>query len=293
MRNQRVLNNDDHHTDEQCSCCGGWFDHHDTIEVTAEPPDVAHTGRRDNLEICEHCINYEISDGFADTIRDSNDVPAVLPRVEFDALTEECKRNRIVAFIPAREQINSEQDVREFFAALTQYLVWHPETDFADYAYQAAGEPLKEGECGKPIFDAKDAERLNECMARAFEVCERITKHTVDPYEIAFEEQAKANEGMAAVMGRDHKTGKFIPEELREPVEKLNASMDRLSNSVGKKVAELKELREQRDDLLAALKDIAESSENPQAVNVEMASFPDRVSRIARAAIARAEKDGV
>lgn len=267
--------NDDHHTDEQCSCCGGWFDHHDTIEVTAEPPDVAHPGRRDNLEMCEHCINYEISDGFADTIRDSNDVPVVLPRVEFDALTEECKRTRIVAFIPAREQINSEQDVREFFEALTQYLVWHPETSFLDYEHQGTN---------RKMFDAAEAHELDECMRRAFEVCERISKHTVDPYEIAFEEQAKANEGMAAVMGRDHKTGKFIPEELREPVEKLNASMDQLSNSVGKKVAELKELRAQRDQLLAALRPF--TILNPQWCPEFAGSI-----EIARAAIARAEKE--
>lgn len=51
----------------------------------------------------------------------------------------------------------------------------------------------------------------------------------------------------------------------------------------------LQETMTQRDELLAALKDIAAAVENPKSVNTEMASLPDRVSRVARAAIARTE----
>lgn len=55
-----------------------------------------------------------------------------------------------------------------------------------------------------------------------------------------------------------------------------------LKTSLGETIA-------QRDELLAALKDIAVAVENPKSVNTEMASLSDRVSRVARAAIARAE----
>lgn len=237
---------------ETCDCCGGEFYPENVLRVGND----GEKGER--LNLCEECVE-EAPEHIAQYLRESDQIP----ESHWAELEEHCKRERVLAFIPANEQINNEQDVREFFAALTKLLVWHPETPFLDYVDANGIALFREG---------GDHLKLDECMARTFEVCDKISKHKVDAYEIGFEELAKTSQAMADAMNRDHKTGKELnpdPELTREPtavevLKELELRMTQaiLASNIGKK--------NQTDFLRGEL---------------------ERLKVIARAAIARAESE--
>lgn len=212
MRNTQVKYDRDANT-TVCDCCGGEV-YDDNI--SKYQPEKEEEGLPTTLRICETCfeeIPEDLCDGEWSHIKAD----------KWAALVEHCQRERVLNFIPATEQINSEEDVREFFAALTKYLVWHPETDFADYVRE--GDKKEPGGTERArLFSDEEAKELNKCMERSFEVCEKITKHEVDPYEIGFQELAKHNEAMAGAMGRNHKTGLLIEAE-HQPKGTLGAAI--------------------------------------------------------------------
>jgi hypothetical protein len=193
MRNPNVSYDTDVNT-TTCDCCGGQV-YDDNI--AKYQPEKEEEGVPKSLCICETC-SEELPEEFAD-----GDWSYIKPE-KWGKLVSHCRRMRVLNFIPAVEQINTEQDVREFVDALTNYLVWHPDTPFLDYV----------DEHGAPLFlEGGDHLKLDLCMERAQEVCERLSKGVdIEFYELSFQSLARHNQGMADAMGRDHKTGLELPD---------------------------------------------------------------------------------
>lgn len=238
----RNINDDNHVSNDEtdfCDCCGGEFDHRDLLKVYKEQPitvpgATVQVSKDAMVRVCEDCqgeMEGELNLDFTGDVLDPQ---------TWDKLAEMCKKNHILAFIPASEQIQTEYDVREFIDALTKFLVWHPENDFAEYV---GGE-------GERIFSDDDAGRLNECMRKAQEVCEKLSKGVdIEFYELSFQALAKHNEAMADAMGRDHKTGLSLPgheaeaEQIRQQLKAKSAKSGNLVDvqpaiSVAQKVFE-------------------------------------------------------
>lgn len=250
----RNLNEENHQSDDEtdfCDCCGGEFDHRDLLKVYAIAPDgkvmadvkeiqvAGGITLPAEIRICEDCQQ----DADDDFMKGDDTVPIE----KWQEFIEWSYLQHVLAFIPAEEQLCDEHDVREFCAALTKILIWHPETSFDQYENQHTG---------KRIFSDEDAKELDKCIERCEEVCERLSKGNVcDFYEIGFQELAKHNETMAAAMGRDHKTGLSLPDETApspEPGGKAGEFKAWLwpDKTIGKK--ESRQLREEHNKLVNA-----------------------------------------
>lgn len=141
-----------------------------TAEIAAKPVITREETTERTLTLCEHCNEEAESD--LDLAPDGD----VLAPDVFEKFWQWSHLNAILSFIGSENQPNTVDDVRDFFDALTGYLVWHPETCFKDYVFNTG-----ENE-GKPIFDTRDAIELDHIMERCQIICTRDRK---DIYELA------------------------------------------------------------------------------------------------------------
>jgi hypothetical protein len=88
-------------------------------------------------------------------------------------ITDQANRAALLDWQPA--QIASTDSAWAFMRAAANYLSmgFHPDTRFAEYVERRDGELIH-------LFDAADAARLDECMARCFDAL-------TDPYAVACE----------------------------------------------------------------------------------------------------------
>ncbi len=174
MRN-RILGADPDANTTVCCACGSEKYDEDIFRL--------HCDTR-KIELCEECADDCQSDiGMGSSF--DTDMP---PKEAFDAIEAWAKLNLVLSFLPAVEQINSLDDVNEFFDALTALLVWHPDTKFIDYV----------DEKGSQIFlPGRDFEKLDLCMDRCREICDEIAKLTPDVYDLGIKSLQRA--GMAPV----------------------------------------------------------------------------------------------
>lgn len=173
MRNPNVRYDTDVNT-RTCDCCGGEFYSDDVIGVYQAVVDNPSA----RLGLCDDCID-DLPKELQDEVQHSDTVPAE----QWPALVEHCKLHRILAFIPAEEQINELEDVEDFFDALSTFLNWHPDTRFEDYEHVKTG--------AKVFTDRDDAKALDACMTRCGVVCDRVTKQTADVYDMAMKSAQK------------------------------------------------------------------------------------------------------
>lgn len=155
----------------------------DTCEVCAtEAYPMPHFYRKGDMTkevtICEECLeNYQL-----ETKVEFED--SVISAGAFDEFSQWCKRERILMFtdITDGQTINNEQDVEEFFDALTAYLNWHPDTKFREY--------VRLGTDGNErTFSDTESKMLDEAMARCFGIADKANK---DIYSIGLDALQRA-----------------------------------------------------------------------------------------------------